>query len=768
MKLEGRRSKLAKRFYRIGILVAVLLLLTSGLGYRFYRQPKLVVGKVAPQTIVAPAAATVEDVEVTQEKRREVRRGILPAVSVDPDITQQIQQGLQQQLEQGTQIRQALGSFPYTKTSALSTPVQIYLRQATEQEWQTIQQSIGQAGQGRSFNAQSSLSRPETMQQQAIRELQRYRQFAASQAFSQLLDSIREARRRYPAALLMLTASSSPEDRFRDDPSFLNLSDSDWQQARIEIEQTAARILIQGIYPGLSESQFQQAIASQVQASVPIAAQPLAAQLLSTALSPNVVKDPERTRERIEQAVQAIEPALITVNRGEVIVRAGEEITPADFALLDHLDLSQRRIDWLGLLGFSGLVGLAIYGFRRGERWLKPKLRYQDYCLIIGLTLSAPLVIALTQSFTALPAIGLLLGSFYGSGIGGIVMGLLPVLLSIGTEANWNYLVPSAAGGLLGSLMAGQWRLRHGGSSRTREDLAVLGVLIGLTSGIVYLLINAPIAPLWSDALRGAAMSALTGIGWSIVAIGVSPYLERFFDLVTPIRLAELANPNRPLLKRLAQEAPGTFQHTQFVATLAETAARQLGCNAELVRTGTLYHDVGKLHDPLAFIENQMGGLNKHNDINDPWKSADIIKKHVSEGLTIARQYKLPSAVQAFIPEHQGTILIAYFYHQAQQQSQQSSRHILHELDFRYDGPVPQSRETGIVMLADACEAALRSLGDATPSEALAMVNKIFRARWQDQQLVDSGLTQQDLSQISHIFVQVWQQFHHKRIVYPK
>lgn len=161
-----------------------------------------------------------------------------------------------------------------------------------------------------------------------------------------------------------------------------------------------------------------------------------------------------------------------------------------------------------------------------------------------------------------------------------------------------------------------------------------------------------------------------------------------------------------------------------------------------------------------------MGNLNQHNAINDPWKSAEIIKNHVSEGLVMARQHRLPSAIQAFIPEHQGTILIAYFYHQAQQQ--QPSGKVIQESDFRYNGPIPQSRETGIVMLADACEAALRSLGEATPAEALAMVNKILKARWQDQQLVDSGLTRQELSQISHIFVQVWQQFHHKRIAYPK
>jgi len=255
--------------------------------------------------------------------------------------------------------------------------------------------------------------------------------------------------------------------------------------------------------------------------------------------------------------------------------------------------------------------------------------------------------------------------------------------------------------------------------------------------------------------------------------------------LITPIRLAELANPNRPLLKRLAAEAPGTFQHTLFVASLAEAAARELGCNVELVRTGTLYHDIGKMHDPLGFCENQMGGGNKHDEINDPWKSAELIKKHVSEGLVMARKHRLPKAIQAFIPEHQGTMLIAYFYHQAKQNAAQKPEDLnialvdadnsklaiesreVREEDFRYVGPIPQSRETGILMLADSCEAALRSLKDATHEEALNMVNKILRARWQDNQLIDSGLTREDMSLIAEIFVRVWEQFNHKRIAYP-
>lgn len=308
---------------------------------------------------------------------------------------------------------------------------------------------------------------------------------------------------------------------------------------------------------------------------------------------------------------------------------------------------------------------------------------------------------------------------------------------------------------------------------RSREELALLGIGIAVTQGCVFLFLTIVFEGVsggkWYLIFINSLLFACSGLCWSIVALGLSSYLEQLFDLVTPIRLAELANPNRPLLKSLAANTPGTFQHTLFVASLAETAACRLGCNVELVRAGTLYHDIGKMHDPKAFIENQMGGPNKHDtEINDPWISAEIIKKHVSEGLVIARKHRLPTAIQAFIPEHQGTMQIAYFYHQAQQIAKENPYIEVNEADFSYDGPIPQSRETAIVMLADSCEAALRSLKDTTYEQALAVVNNILRARWQDNQLLDSGLTRAEMTQIAEIFVEVWQQFHHKRIAYPK
>lgn len=754
--LSQRRRSLLNT---VGVAISAVLVLTSGLGYRFYNQPKLDVGTIAPQTIIAPASARVEDVKTTEAKREEARRNALPGMAVDRQANQQMQQNLQQILASGHRFRQILGPFPFTKTSILSTGTQIYLRSCTEEAWQAVRQRAANLPLPR-----TTASTPFTpSQQRTANELQAYRQASSPQKLSKLLATVTQTRQRYALALAALSAEAPPPYH----PTFLNLSDSDWQATQAGVSQALGRMLAQGIYPGLSHADLTQAIEIQLDRSVPSAAKPLASQFLSDVLIPNLVIDAKQTRLMAERAAQAIAPEIVAIEKGKVIVPAGETITQADFVLLDHFHLSQRGIDWLALLAFAGLTGLAVGILRLVERRVHLKLRRRDYLLLLLLCLISPLAVIFTRSFTGLPAIGLLVGSFYGSAIGVTVMGLLVILLPVGTEVSWRYLLPSAAGGWLGSLMAGRWQFSRREGPRSREELAIVGVWVGIAQGVAYLLVNAARVPLEDNLLAGAALNGLIGFAWSIMALGLSPYLEHLFDLTTPIRLAELANPNRPLLKRLAQEAPGTFQHTLFVATLAESAARGLGCNVELVRTGVLYHDIGKLHDPLAFIENQMGGPNKHDAINDPWQSAEIVKKHVSEGLVMARQYRLPSAIQAFIPEHQGTILIAYFYHQAQQRVQPGDPLSVRESDFRYSGPIPQSRETGIVMLADACEAALRSLEEATPEEVLAMVNKILKARWQDRQLVDSGLKREEMPKIAQIFVRVWQQFHHRRIAYP-
>jgi putative nucleotidyltransferase with HDIG domain len=769
------------------ILAIAVASLTGVMGHRLYNQPKLKVGTIAPQTIKAPYTDKIEDKKKTDAQRKNASKSSTPILMVDAEITEQVNQNLQKLLDEGNEIRAIFGSFPFFDASVLSIPTQHYLRSCSDAEWQTLLKSIENVSKQKqnylfrahtihpsnNTNQNSQIQNNQTANlanksefTQALAELVAYRISTAEQNLSALITQISQARQAYAQATVQLQRLNAiTSETIYSETVLLELSDDEWTKTQSGISQSAERMLTQGIPHGLPKSILQNAVSLQLQAFVPRNAETLATKVLLAVLEPNLKQDEEKTKQQAQKAAEDVLPVIIEVKQGQVIINRGDQITEWHFDILEHYQLIRRENNWLGLLKLATLLTGAIGVFVVVERRSKYHLRQRDRLLVLLLTLSTPGLLAMGVSYTTWGGVGLLLGSFYGPSLGITVMVLMLLLLPITLEVSIITVLAGAVGGILGSGAA--QRLR------SREELALLGVAIAVTQGGVYLIIKllmgAAFGSAWYIVLQEAGLLALSGLAWSIVALGLSPYLEKLFDLVTPIRLAELANPNRPLLKRLATETPGTFQHTLSVATLAEAAAKKLGCNVELVRAGTLYHDIGKMHDPLGFIENQMGGPNKHEtEIKDPWKSAEIIKKHVSEGLVMARKHLLPTAIQAFIPEHQGTMLIAYFYHQAEQMAQADPSIVVDEADFRYAGPIPQSRETGIVMLADACEAALRSLKDVNPEQALTMLNNILRARWQDNQLIDSGLTREEMTQIAEIFVEVWQQFHHKRIAYPK
>ena len=241
------------------------------------------------------------------------------------------------------------------------------------------------------------------------------------------------------------------------------------------------------------------------------------------------------------------------------------------------------------------------------------------------------------------------------------------------------------------------------------------------------------------------------------------PIFESIFGLLTKARLLELADKEKPLIRRLSLEAPGTFEHTLLICGLAEEATRMIGGDIDLIKTGALYHDVGKLHAPNWFIENQDGSKNPHDEIDDPLKSAEVLQAHVDEGLKYARKNRLPKPIANFIPEHQGTLKMGYFFHKAKEKNIK-----INENDFRYNGPVPQSKETAILMLADGCEAALRAMNiNASDKEALETISKIIYSRQEDGQLDDSNLSKGEIFLIKRAFLNVWKRIRHRRIQYP-
>lgn len=738
-------------------LILAVLSLTGALGHRFYNQPQLAIGKVAPETIEAPYDASVEDQQATEKQRERARTDAVTIWKMDATANQQIRQDLQAILDQGSEMRRQVGTIPFTDTKILSDASQRYLRSAD------AAQVNGLLAASQNPAAKPP---PDPLQRQVFEELQTYRRIALDK-YPILLAQISHARLQFEVVLNMgnaaggTDASPNPPTKEIYNAQFLDLPEPIWQKTQTELINASERMLAQGIPPGLPPSQLENAINLQAQVAMPDETKAIAPKLLRLVLKPNLSKDAEQTHLLAEKAALEVKPVLVTARQGQVIVQAGQPITQRDFLLLDYFNLSRRSTNWLGLVCFGVLIGGAVVSFWQIEQRFHPKgLRNRDYWLVWLLMLSTPALAFLNVPSMNLPAIGLLMGTFYGSLLSVTSVGLLSVVLPIGTTISLSQCLPAAVASLITAI--GAARLR------SREELAFLGVAVGATQGVLYFLIGTATGVFGYSLIGKAVLSGVLGLAWTIVAIGISPYLEHIFDVVTTIRLVELANPNRPLLKRLAAETPGTFQHTLFVANLAEAAARELGCNVELVRAGTLYHDIGKMHDPMGFIENQMGGPNKHDLINDPWVSAGIIKKHVTEGIVMARKARLPKAVQAFIPEHQGTMTIAYFHHQAQQRAKEDPTILLDDADFRYDGPAPQSRETGIVMLADSCEAALRSLSNATPEMALNMINKILAARWKDGQLDESGLTREEMSRIAQVFVQVWQQSNHQRIAYPK
>lgn len=757
-------SRHLKKAHPPMMLAMTVVSLTIIVGYPFYNQPQLAVDTLSPVTITSPRDGLFPDPKTTEEKRKEILTGMIPVLRRDPEITAKIEITLSQFVGQIEQLRRLAGAFPFVEEKILPLESQQYLRSSSVEEWQQILTPLKHLRNQKS--PQSRLDLSDSTIEQVIYDLKTYRQRVSQSDFESLLAQIYIVREQYARAWAKFLGGQPTQLSNEDIVTLLSLSDQSWQETKKLMLQTCQKILIQGVPRGMPTELLQETISIHLASLDSEKTQAIATQLLLKVLSeqPNLTVDKQETKHRAEQAAQAIEPVMVEIKRGQVIVQAGQKITQENFVVLDALGLSRRSINWVGLgfcvVAVSGAVGV----FCLVAKSVNKRIRRRDHLLLCLLSLSTPLLVILGVPYTDLPAIGLLVSSFYSPILAIAQVSLLAGLATFSAGiVGCEYLIAGAGGGLLAAFLAGKMR--------SRDELARLGVMIGLTQGGIYLVLNligsAAAGTIWYAVLPGAVVYGLSGVAWSVVALGISPYLERFFDVVTPIRLAELSNPNCPLLKRLAIEAPGTFQHTLFVACLAEAAARKLHCNVELVRAGTLYHDIGKMHDPLGFIENQMGNPNKHDQINDPWKSAEIIKKHVSEGLVMARKHGLPQVIQDFIPEHQGTLLISYFYFQAKHQAEQNGK-ILCESDFRYDGPIPQSRETGILMLADSCEAALRSLKEATPEMALSMINKIFKARWRDNQLTNSGIKYEELPMIAEIFVVVWQQFHHQRIAYPK
>jgi putative nucleotidyltransferase with HDIG domain len=541
----------------------------------------------------------------------------------------------------------------------------------------------------------------------------------------------------------------------------LTIEPQELQAARTLALQVVDRVMEEGIRSGeLAEAQEK---ARRNIRALPVAgrAMTLISGVAVGALRPNLVMDQSATQNLRRWAMDSIEPVRGRVLRGEIIVRRGEVVTPAHLQKLAAVGLVSEPFSWLRIGGMAllSLLLLLVTGAYLSQ--YQPEVWSKNNLLVVW-SLAVVLTVALARIMVSrfnpylLPsAAGIM-----------VIAVLLRPRLALYTAAVLSLLVAVIAGGdvrlglvtFIGSTV-GVYAIKR---MHHRTDLIVAGLRVGAANALTVVALGlVDQLPLYPHVLRDTVYGLTSGVVVGVIAIGALPYLEQVFGLVTPIKLLELSNPSHPLLRRLQMEAPGTYHHSIVVANLAEAAADAIGADSLLVRVGAYYHDIGKVRRPVFFVENQVGVENPHEKMA-PSLSALTVLAHVRDGVEYAREQRLPEAIVRFIPEHHGTSLITYFYHQALERGDAVDEEV-----FRYEGPRPQSRETAILMVADAVEGAVRAMPRPTPDRIEQIVRRIIRERLDDGQLDECDLTFRDLDLIRQTFTRLLASMFHPRVEYP-
>lgn len=513
----------------------------------------------------------------------------------------------------------------------------------------------------------------------------------------------------------------------------------------------------------------------------PPAERKLLGEMMGLLVTSNLEYDEAETEARKLAARKGVVPVMVSVERGKPLVVAGETVTPAKAALLKlastYRPIGQRAIEFAGTVVIVMMLMLVMWQYliRYQRRHLRVRRHFllQIACFAITLGLARlffPLAFAMSQWTTVFP---------------------------FNSEMAYKYLTPLAAGAALITLLTD--------SHAAFVFSAILSVFVGVLSGNVYLasytlmssvgaiyylqncrdrtamvraglsigMVNAAAAlaldllganepTLWL-ALFDSFCGMMSGLLAAMVASILLPLFEWLFEITTSIKLLELSNLNLPLLRQLAERAPGTYHHSIMVGLLAESAAEAIGGDALFARVACYYHDIGKSIRPTYFVENQSSNENRHDNLS-PKMSSIVLVNHVKQGIELAREHKLPPRIISIIPQHHGTGLMKYFYYKARKDMGDSAAL---EQEFRYPGPKPQTKEAAIIMIADSVEAAARTIQNPTPPKLRNMIDMITTRIRDDGQLDECEITLRELRIVAESFVKVLVGIHHHRIAYP-
>ncbi len=504
---------------------------------------------------------------------------------------------------------------------------------------------------------------------------------------------------------------------------------------------------------------------------------------LAANISSNIVLSRNETNTRIEDAAEQVAPRSRTLRRGQVLVRRGDRVSPEVAQTLRVIDRQRQEVtEYSRVLGVGLLVLLVVASwwpiqqvFSSAVGEIRQRLS-MIYILLMLFTALNRLVVFLAEAVSRSVQGQTLsnIDSYFwglpfaaGPAMVFLLMGLSPALIfAVGAailagillEGQFTIAVFALVSGVAGVLASRRFT--------ERTALSRVGLAVGLANALAFLILELYRGlPEQPETTLFAAGCAFAG-GLLSVAIVTSllPLLEGLLGVTTDQRLLELSNQNLPLLKRLSLEAPGTYQHSLAVSNLVEAGADAVGANALLLRVCAYYHDIGKLVKPQYFVENQRG-VNPHDELS-PSMSSLVIQSHVKEGIEMAREAKLPMPIRQGIATHHGTKLIRYFFHKAEELAVEGKSEV-RESDYRYPGPKPHTKELGILLLADAVEAAARTIEQPNPTRLQGMIKKIFDDALEDGQLDDSELTFSELDKVASAFLWVLTNMYHHRIDYP-
>lgn len=500
-------------------------------------------------------------------------------------------------------------------------------------------------------------------------------------------------------------------------------------------------------------------------------------------IEPTVTFNPIETNTRRLTAMENVTPLYYTVQKGEIVVREGTRINEAALVKLKALAELKSKKNMFGiLLGYFLLTFLAfhiLYCFvaTNISNTSIAKITQRDFLFLCGVLIMSWMMIKFCavsaetfhQEYTTIPPDAYLYAIPFAMTALVVSIVLSPPVASLASilialfacfllDGRFSFFVYA----FVGSLVAAQG-VRY---TKERKTIIRAGLSVGGINALLILslgLINGDVPSM--EILIAMGFGFLGGILAAVFATGFVPIIEIIFNYTTDIKLLELADLNQPLLRNLLIAAPGTYHHSILVGILAEAAAEAIHANPLLARVSAYYHDIGKMKKPLYFVENQRDGENKHDRLL-PSMSSLIIISHVKDGIELARKHRLGRPIQDIIAQHHGTSCITYFYQKARDLQNEDGQEVTDQ-DFRYPGPKPQTKEAGIVMLADAVQATSKTLTDPSPSRIQSMVQRIINNIFVDGQLDECELTLKDLHLIGESFNRILNGIFHSRIEYP-